>query len=90
MSKKVVALALCLTVFGLCVSTLSAAPIKQGKINLKLIFEKPWNLLLSIFPALGNPSQAQDQGLGQPADSGTKIIKPTEQGAEIIKLIGRD
>jgi hypothetical protein len=90
MLKRVVALALCLTVVGLCVSTLSAAPVKQGKINLKLIFEKPWNLLVSIFPTLGNPSQTQGQDQGQPTDSGTKVIKPTEQGEAVIKLSGRD
>lgn len=84
MRKKIVALVLCVALFGITAVSLSASPVKQGRFSFAQLLQKPWSLIVSLFPSLGN--QPQEQGQTVSENPGLKIVKPTEQGACVIKL----
>jgi|GEM_PF-2070578 len=90
MRKKVIALALCMAIVSLSAVTLSAAPPKKGTISFRTLLEKPWNLLVSLFPSLGNPSHPQEPGETLPGNDDSLIVKPMEQGVPVIRLNDRD
>ncbi len=87
MRKRIVALVLCLALVVITVGTLSASPVKQGKFSFAQLLQKPWSLIVSLFPSLA--SQPQEQGQPVSGDQGLKIVKPTEQGLPVIRL-GRE
>lgn len=90
MPRKIIALLVCVVILGVTAVTLHATPVKQGKPVIVSLFEKSWNLLISIFPSLQRAPQVQDPVQGQPEGSATKIVKPLDQGAPAPRPSTRD
>ncbi len=71
---KAVALALCLVFVGVSASGLFAAEKRVTKIDARLLLQRPFQFLISIFPALGSvfgPNKT-------PLSSGnSSVVKPT-------------
>ena len=72
---KAVALALCLVFVGISASGLFAAEKRVSKIDARLLLQRPFQFLISVFPALGSaftPNKQLNSG-----NSSSSIVKPT-------------
>lgn len=73
---KAVALALCLVFVGISASGLLAAEKRVSKIDARLLFQRPVQFLISVFPALGSVFSIHKRQIGS-VDTSSSIVKPT-------------
>lgn len=73
---KAVALALCLVFVGISASGLFAAEKRVSKIDARLLFQRPVQFLISIFPALGSVFNVRRTPINS-GDSSSSVVKPT-------------
>jgi hypothetical protein len=73
---KAVALALCLVFVGISASGLLAAEKRVSKIDVRLLFQRPVQFLISVFPALGSVFSIHKRQIGS-VDTSSSIVKPT-------------
>lgn len=73
---KAIALALCLVVVGISASGLLAAEKRGSKIDARLLFQRPVQFLISVFPALGSVFSIHKRQIGS-VDTSSSIVKPT-------------
>ncbi len=73
---KAVALALCLVFVGISASGLFAAEKRVSRVDARLLLQRPFQFLISVFPALGSVFNINKTPLNTGNNSGS-IVKPT-------------
>lgn len=73
---KAVALALCLVFVGVSASGLFAAEKRVSKIDVRLLLQRPYQFLISVFPALGSVFNPSKTPLNS-GNSSSSVVKPT-------------
>lgn len=91
MRKKIVAMVLCLALFSLTAVTLSASsPVTQNRLTLRSLIESSWNFVVSILPFLGTTDRTQPATQNNDTSKSLKVVRPTDQGAPVIRLGNND
>ena len=73
-TAKAVAIVLCFVFVGITASGLFAAEKRTSKVDARLLFQRPVQFLITIFPALGNIFIGQKKHANS---SSSSVIKPT-------------
>ena len=75
---KSVALVVCLVIIGISASGLLAAEKRTAKVDARLLFQRPIEFLISVFPALNSFLNFENKAglIGNSSDS-SEIVKPT-------------
>lgn len=87
--SRIVAVFVCLAFLGITASGLMAAPDKAPRLSARLLFKKPVQFLVAVFPALQSLFPEETLQADESATDTDQVVKPTGE-IKIIRISVKD